>query len=236
MLTLKEYRAMKEKSLRVFRRWEILKAGREMLWRKCSERQGCLLLWCVVIPVCCRILIHIPVNAGSAKHRRRCSRNPADQKWPEETDNLCGNWKHTGLGESVKHLYEHGFAPREERGETSKTAVSWVISVDAACASVQSWRWRGLGLAVVQSHTRQPRCTAPLTGAAHGWQNCSHVRGECRDLQAGTSTPGEADRGGYLTHRHQGTFCFQCQPLWTSCSFTLRWLSKWMISLCCKAD
>lgn len=83
------------------------------------------------------------------------------------------------------------------------------------------------------SHGAQPLWLGQPTGDR---QNCSHVRGECRDLQAGTSTPREADRGGYLTHHHQGTFWFQCQPLWTSCGFTLRWLGKWMISLCCKAD
>lgn len=79
----------------------------------------------------------------------------------------------------------------EEEEERPKTAVS----LHAACASVQSWSCRGLGLAVVHSHVGQPWCAAPLTG----WPNCSHTGGECRDIQAGTCTPREAGRGGYLT-------------------------------------
>lgn len=93
-----------------------------------------------------------------------CSRNPVDQKGPEEMDNLCGAWKHTELGEMESTLMNMALLLEKEEERPPKTAVP--ISVRAADASVQSWRCRGLGLAVVQSRVRQPWCTAPLTAAA----------------------------------------------------------------------
>lgn len=44
-----------------------------------------------------------------------------------------------------------------------------------------------------------PGVQPPWLGQPHGWPNCSHTGGECRDIQAGTCTPREAGRGGYLT-------------------------------------
>lgn len=164
MLTLKKYRAMKEKSLRVFRRWEVLKAGRGMLWRKRSERQRYLLLQCGVIPA-----VGSPSTSLQMLFRKaqdELLQKPSGSKGTWRDGQLVWGLETYGIGGDGKHPYEHGFAPREGRGETPKTAVPWVISVHAADASVQSWRCKGLGLAVVQSRVGQPWCTAPLTAAA----------------------------------------------------------------------
>lgn len=118
-------------------------------------------VWCYPS---CRIPIHILANAdlqstgGAAPETQRIKRGLKRRT----TCVGFGNIRSWGRMNS----YEHGFAPREGRGEPPKTAVPWVISVCAAGACMQSWRWRGLRLAMVQSHEGQLWCTAPLTGAA----------------------------------------------------------------------
>lgn len=166
MLTLKEYRAMKEKSLRVFRRWEILKAGRGMLWRKGLERQRCLLLQCGVIPA-----VGSPSTSLQmlfTKHRKSCSRNPVDQKGPEEMDNLCGAWKHMEVGEMEGTLMNMALLlekeeerPPRQLSPGSSLCVLLMPACRAGGGEGSGWLWCK---AMWGSHGAQD----PLTGAAPG--------------------------------------------------------------------
>lgn len=178
-----------------------------MLWRKGLERQRCLLLQCGVIPA-----VGSPSTSLQmlfTKHRKSCSRNPVDQKGPEEMDNLCGAWKHMEVGEMEGTLMNMALLlekeeerPPRQLSPGSSLCVLLMPACRAGGGGGSGWLWCK---AMWGSHGAQD----PLTGAVPGVMELQPHWGRVQrpsdwDLHAKGSRQGRSP-----PHHDQGTFCFQ---------------------------